>query len=148
MGFGTNIPGHILIGDDDIVFGTVMLGNTFGEIIKCDLDRTANEIEIEKANGGLRALILANPHFMLDLETQFSSNVTAPALGDPVTFPLAGVIGRITGIKPGWEAKGSRKLSIKAGHWDSMAVETGVGTGIYTNPAFKVALDGTATAIT
>lgn len=148
MGFGTNIPGHVLIGDDDVVFGTVMLGSTYGEIIKCDLERSANEIEIEKSNGALRALILANPHLMLDLETVFSADITAPSLGQPVTFPLAGVIGRITSIKPGWEAKGSRKLSIKAGHWDSMAVETEPGSGIYTNPAFKVALDGTATAIT
>jgi hypothetical protein len=140
MSFNTNIPNHILIGDEDVVFGTCMLGTTFGEIMKCDLDRSANEIEIERGTGGLLALILANPKFALDLETVFTDDVTPPELGQSITFPLAGVAGRVLSVKPGWTNKGSRMLSIKAAHWDSMNVAG-------ANPAFKVALDGTTTPI-
>jgi hypothetical protein len=140
MSFNTNIPNHVLIGDEDVVFGTCMLGTVFGEIMKCDLDRSGNEIEIEKGTGGLLALIIANPKFALDLETVFTDAVTPPELGQSITFPLAGVTGRILSVKPGWTNKGSRMLSIKAAYWDSMDVEG-------TNPAFSVDLSGTTTPI-
>lgn len=144
MSFNTNIPGHILLGDEDVVFGTCVLGKTFGEITKCDLDRSGAEIEIENGVGGLLALIIANPAFKLDLETVFTDDITPPEIGQSITFPLAGVVGRILSVKPGWSNKGSRTLSIKAAHWDSMAVDV---SGTLTNPAFKVALNGTTSAI-
>jgi hypothetical protein len=148
MSFNTNIPNHVLIGDDDIIFGTSMLGDDFGQIKKCDLERTGKEIEIENNRGSLRAVILTNPGFALDLEVEFDSSVQPPAFGDPITFPYAGVIGRVMpGAKISWEAGGSRTLSFKAAHWDSMAVPTVPNGNILTNPAVRVAINGTSTPI-
>lgn len=145
MGFNTNIPGHVLIGDEDIIFGTAMLGEEFGEILKCDLERTGKEIEIENSRNGLRAVILANPGFALDLEVTFDASVEPPAMGDSIVFPYAEVIGRVLpGAKISWASGSQRKLSFKAAHWDSMAVVSG---DTLTNPAYNVALDGTATPI-
>lgn len=146
MGFNTNIPGHVLIGDEEIIFGTASLGDDFGEILKCNLERTGKQIEIENNRNGLRALILANPGFALDMEVTFDATVEPPAMGDPIVFPYAGVIGRVLeGAKISWGSKEQRKLSFKAAHWDSMAVVDG---DTLTNPAYSVALDGTATPIT
>jgi hypothetical protein len=146
MGFNTNIPGHILLGDEDIIFGTAMLGDEFGEILKCDLERTGKEIEIENSRQGLRAVILANPGFALDLEVTFDATVDPPGMGDPIEFPYAGVIGRVMpGAKIMWASGAQRKLSFKAAHWDSMATTVG---GKLVNPAYNVALNGTTTPIT
>ncbi len=145
MSFNTNIPGHILIGDEDIIFGTAMLGDEFGEILSCNLERTGKQIEIENNRNGLRALIIANPGFALELETTFDANVEPPAIGDPITFPYAGVIGRVLeGAKISWSTNGQRKLSFKAAHWDSMAVQIGEE---WTNLAYTVDAAGSATAI-
>ncbi|MBB5351107.1 hypothetical protein HNR46_001341 [Haloferula luteola] len=148
MAFETNIPGHILIGDENVIFGTCALGDTFGEIMSFDLTRTADLQEIENCVGGLKAAILSKPRFEMEIETLFDDSITLPELGGAITLPLAGLVARITGdIKVGWTNNGSRKLSFKASHWDSMAEETSPGSGIYENKAFKVALDGTTTAI-
>lgn len=149
MSFNTNIPGHILIGDDNIVFGTAMLGNDFGQIATCNLQRTGNKVEVENNAGGLRAVIIANPGFELDLEVQFSSDVEVPAMGDPIVFPLAGVQGRVMeGASIKWSAKGTRMLSFKASYWDSMGTPVTVdGVTTYTMPAYTVAPDGTTTTI-
>lgn len=145
MAFNTNIPGHILIGDDDVVFGTAMLGDDFGQILSFDLDRSGNEVEIEKNTGGLRAMIIANPAFKVDMEVEFSADVALPGLGDPISFPLAGVAGRILAVKAGWKSRNSRKATIKAAHWDSMAVDV---LGVPTNPGYTVSAAGVATALT
>lgn len=146
MGFNTNIPNHVLQGDEDIIFGTASLGDDFGEINKCDLERTGKTIEIENSRLGLRALIMANPGFKLSLEVTFDAGVEPPAFGDPILFPYAGVIGRVQpGAKIMWEKGSQRKLSFEAAHWDSMAVDN--GSGVLTNPAYNVALDGTTTPI-
>lgn len=145
MPFETNIPGHILIGDEDVIFGTAMLGDDFGEIRKCDLERTGKETEVENNRGGFRAYILSNPGFALDLEVEFDAQVEPPAIGDPIVFPYAEVEGRVlTGAKISWTSNGTRKLTFKAAHWDAMAVDVG---GTLTNPAYSVAVDGSTTAI-
>lgn len=145
MSFNTNIPGHILLGDENIIFGTAMLGQAFGEIMKCDLERTGKTIEIENNRNGIRAVILSNPGFKLALEVTFDASVAPPAMGDPITFPYAGVIGRVMpGAKIVWSSGSQRKLSFEAAHWDSMAVSNGT---TLTNPAYSVALNGTTTPI-
>lgn len=122
MAFNTNIDSHLLIGDEDIIFGTTALGDDFGEITKCDLERTGKEIEIENNRGGLRAFIIANPGLALNIEAIFDASVEPPGLGDPITFPYAEVEGRVMpGAKITWEAGGTRKLSFKAAYWDSLA---------------------------
>lgn len=148
-GFNTNIPNHILIGDDKVVFGTVMLGDTYGEVLKFDLDLSGAETEIEGSRG-LRAFIINNVKLMADIETLCDEDVEEPGIGDPLPFPLAGVTARVLSAKVGWEAKGGRKLTIKAMFSHSMAVTLeGVGEApdIIHNPAFVVALDGTKTEI-
>lgn len=122
MPYNTHIAGHILLGDDDVVFGCAMLGEQYGEVLSADLDRGGNEVEIESNTGGLRALIIANPSFKLDLEVEFSADVTLPGEGAEIVFPLAEVRGRVLGIKPIWKSRASRQVAIKAGYWDSMAV--------------------------
>lgn len=148
MAFETNIPGHVLIGDENVVFGTCALGTTYGEISSFNLTRTADLEEIENCVGGLKAAILRKPRFEMEIEALFDSSGTLPELGGAITLPLAGVVARITGdIAIKWEKTGGRMLSFKASHWDSMAEETTPGSGVYENKAFKVALDGTTTPI-
>jgi hypothetical protein len=145
MAFNTNIPGHIILGDDKVIFGCAQLGNAFGEILKCDLERTGKTIEIENNRNGLRAVILANPGFKLTLEVTFDTSVNPPGMGDSITFPYAGIIGRVLpGAKIVWSSGSQRKLSFEAAHWDSMAVVSGL---TLTNPAYNVALSGTTTPI-
>ncbi len=148
MAFSTNIPGHILIGDEAVIFGTAALGDTYGEITSFNLTRTADLEEIENAVGGLKAAILRKPRFEMEIETIFDSTVTLPELGGAITLPLVGLVARITGdIQIGWTNTGARSLSFTASHWDSMAEETSSGSGVYENKAFKVALNGSTTAI-
>lgn len=144
MAFNSNIPGHILIGDDDIIFGTCMLGTEFGEITKADLERGGNEQEIPNNRGGMRAVILANPHWVLSLETTFDATVDPPEMGEEITFPYAGVKGRVMpGAKIAWEQNGSRKLSFSAKHWDAMSD----GEATPGNAAFSVDASGVATPL-
>jgi hypothetical protein len=146
MSFNTNIPGHMLLGDEDIIFGTAMLGTEYGEIISCSLTRPGSEIEIENNRGGLRAVILANPHFELQLEATFDQQVEPPAMGESIVFPYAGVIGRVMpGAEITWSNRGSRMLKFTAKHWDSMATETSPGSGVLENRATLVDAAGVAT---
>lgn len=148
MAFATNIPGTILLGDENVIFGTCALGTAYGEIVSFNLLRTADLQEIENCVGGLKAAILTKPRFEMEIEALFDDSVTLPELGGSITLPIAGLIARITGdIAVKWSNNGARMLSFKASHWDSMAEETTPGSGVYENKAFKVALNGTTTAI-
>lgn len=148
MAFATNIPGHVLIGDENVIFGTCALGTTYGEISTFNLTRTADLEEIENCVGGLKAAILRKPRFEMEIEALFDDTVTLPELGGSITLPIAGVVARITGdIQVKWEKTGGRMLSFKASHWDSMAEETSPSSGVFENKAFKVALNGTTSAI-
>lgn len=148
MSFSTNIPGHILIGDENVIFGTCALGSTYGEVTSFNLTRTADLEEIENCVGGLKAAILRKPRFEMEIETIFDASVTLPELGGSFTLPIVGLRARITGdIKIGWTNTGARSLSFKASHWDSMAEETSTGSGVYENKAFVVALNGSTSPI-
>lgn len=149
MAFETNIPGYVLIGDENVIFGTCALGDAFGEIHTFNLTRTADLQEIENCVGGLKAAILNKPRFECEIEALFDDSVTPPELGGAITLPLAGVIARITGdISIKWDKSGARMLSCKASHWDSMAEETAPSSGIFENKAYTVAKDGTSVEIT
>ncbi len=141
MPFETPITDNILLGDDAILFSTASLGTDFGEIMKCELERTGKEIESENNKGGLRALILANPGFALSMDVTFDINVDPPGPGDAIVFPYAGVTGRVLfGAKISWESKSERKLSFKAAYWDSMGVSDVL-------PGFSIDDAGVSTAL-
>lgn len=120
MGLDTQYPENLLIGDDAVVWGTAMLGTAFGQVKSASLDRNADQQQILNGNTTLRALILTNPRTALSLTTTFDEDVTAPGLGEEVSFPLVGVTGRITSVKPAWSENGARELQIEASHWDSL----------------------------
>ncbi len=121
MALETNIPGYMLMGDADTVFGAAMHDGTYGEVVKLDLTRTADLVEIDNGQGGNLAAILTKARFEMDIEVVFPADKSAPGIGDQIDFPLAGVTGNITGnIKVLWASKDARKLSFSAAYWDSI----------------------------
>ncbi len=120
MAFATNIPSGLLLGDASVVFGTAACGGTWGEVVKLDLTRAADIIEVENGRGGDLAAILAKERFEMDIEVVFPAGKAAPGLGDQVAFPLAGITGNITGgIKVLWASRDARRLSFQAAFWDA-----------------------------
>ena len=123
MSFATVFTDKALILSDSeaIVFGTVMIGDDFGEVKSASVKRTSDKVEVENAVGGLRGLILKKRRFELAIEARFDSDVTAPGEMAMVTFPLAAVVGRIIDPEVKWEAGGVRMLSFTASFWDEIA---------------------------
>lgn len=120
MALATTYPENILLGDDAVVWGTVALGTSFGQVKTATLDRDASQQEIMNNQGALRALLLTNPKFSLSFTAVFDSGVTAPGLGESASFPLAGVSGRVLNAKVNWTENGVRELAVEASYWDSM----------------------------
>lgn len=107
--------------DDDLVLGTCMLGNEFGEVESASLTRSVTEQEIEGCDGNLRALILKNPMTELQLEVIFPSSVGAPGIMESIGLPLMGYSGRITNVVVNWTKGDLRKMTITAKQWDALA---------------------------
>lgn len=135
MALTTRYPGkEIIIAEDpqNIVFGTVMLGDAYGEVVSATVTREA-DIEDLLAGASLLAVILRNPTFSFKFKTMFRDDVTPPGIGDLITFPLAGIQGRILPpISIDWEEKGHRQLSIEAKSWDQFEVVNQGGGNAYT----------------
>lgn len=125
-----------------IVIGTCMLTTLedFGTVMSCNLVRTADTRDVKDCRNRLRAFLFENAGFELDFECLFDIGVTAPEMGEIITFPLVGVQGIIlpgTTIK--WTSGGERMLSIKAKSWDHLSASGllwpySVLTGAFTNP--------------
>lgn len=148
MAFETNIPSHVLIGDENVVFGTIELADAYGEVVSATVSREADLVEVENRVGGLKAAILNKPRFELEMEVQFDAAVALPELGGSIAFPFASIRGRIMGgIQLVWSNKAAKMVKFKATHWDSMAVETSPGSGVFENEAYSVDLDGNTTPI-
>lgn len=120
MALATTYPENILIGDDAVVWGTAALGTSYGQVKAASFDRDASQQEIMGNQGGLRALVMANPAQKLSFTTVFDSGVTAPGLGDEIAFPLVGVTGRVLNAKVNWTEAGSRELALEVAYWDSI----------------------------
>lgn len=123
MSFTTRYAGQIVIANspDDMVFGTVMLGDVFGEVISANIAREADVDEVMAA-GSLLAAILQNPKFQFSFETMFRDDIEPPTLAQLIEFPFAGIKGRVMPpITINWEEKGHRGLSVQATSWDSFA---------------------------
>lgn len=134
MSFNTKYPGkHIIVADDpeNIVFGTCMLGDTFGEVISASVKRGANEQELEGCGGRLRAIMMNKMNFELTMEVLFTAEKPAPGLAEIITFPVAGVQGRVmAGVEIKWEKDGQRMLSIPAKSFDDFLTNDGAGSAI------------------
>lgn len=129
--FTTRYQGETIVVADtpaDIVFGTVMLGDVYGQVTSANLTREA-DVERLRAAGSLLALIMIDPLFKLELETMFRDDVDPPSLAELVTFPFAGIKGRVLPpIAVGWSERGHRTLKITCESWDAFA-DTNQGGG-------------------
>lgn len=123
MSFTTTFTDKALIlsDNDAIVFGTAMIGDQFGEVKNAGVKRTSDKVEVENSVAGLRALILKKRRFELTFEARLDSDIEAPGEGDMITFPYAGVVGRIFDPEIKWESGGVRMMSFTATHWDELA---------------------------
>lgn len=133
MAFTTRYDGQIVIAENpsDMVFGTVMLGDVFGEVISANITREA-DVERVQAAGSLLAVILTDPLFKLELETMFRDDVEPPSLAQLITFPLAGIKGRVLPpITLSWGEKEHRKLKISIESWDSFSATNQGGGNAY-----------------
>ena len=134
MAFTTRYDGQIIIAENpsDMVFGTVMLGDVFGECISANLTREA-DVEKVRAAGSLLAVIMTDPLFKLELETMFRDDIDPPSLAQLITFPLAGIQGRVLPpIGISWGEKDHRKLKITAESWDAFSGTNDGGGNAYT----------------
>ena len=113
---------RVIIGNQNHVFGTVELGNAWGEIDQASLQRVADEEGIEDAGGALLTMLLTNPRYELEFTALFPTTVTQPDFGDSITMPVPNdtIVGQCLGFTIEWEKKGTRKLKIRATHWDSL----------------------------
>ncbi len=130
MALTTKIPGEIIIADDpdNIIFGTCMLGSTYGSVESASVKRGADMEEIKKCGGKLLAVIMKNATFELTMKCIFTDEVDPPGLGDLIQFPLAGIKGRVVPtVDVEWEKEGQRMISINCKSWD---VLSGEGAGL------------------
>lgn len=120
--FSTTYGDSILVHGIETVIGTVMLGNAFGTVKSCSVKRTGDKEDLENGAGNLRGYFIKKPGFEMTLEVAFEASVQAPELGEPITLPLVGVVGRVQiGVEVKWEAGKERGLSIPVSSWDSLA---------------------------
>jgi hypothetical protein len=134
MALTTRYDGQIIIAENptDMVFGTIMLGDLYGQVLSANLLREA-DVEEVKAAGSLLAAIMQNPRFAFDFESMFSDDVEPPGLAELMEFPLAGISGRVMPpIAVKWTENGHRGLSIKATSWDKFAEVNEGGGNAYT----------------
>lgn len=134
MSFLSRYDGQIIIANspENMVFGTVMLGDVYGEVISASVAREA-DLEEVMAAGSLLAAILNNPKFSFKFKTMFRLDVAPPGLAELITFPFAGIKGRVLPpIQVDWEESGHRQLSIEATSWDTFAATNQGGGNAYT----------------
>lgn len=107
---------------DHAIVGTCEIaGLGFGVVKTCNLQRVADTRELKDCRNAARGFLMENPGFELDVNSNFTSGVEEPEIGDAITFPFIAVVGII--IPPvaiNWEQGGERGLSIKAKAWASM----------------------------
>lgn len=120
MSFATDHANDVLLLGDAVIWGTCMLGDDLGTVVSCRLKRTGTPQDITDQHGILKAMLLLNPRFELDLETVFELGVPVPGLMDALDFPFLQITGRVLDADILWERGGERGLSIRASNWDSL----------------------------
>lgn len=116
------------VGNLNLLFGTVQLGTTYGQVEDASEDLSANIENILDGDGNTQAVIFKDEKYELDMTVILSSTAVLPGLTDDITFPSAGVTGQITGVGRSWSAGGMVKLKLKASHWKSLGSDPAVGS--------------------
>lgn len=113
--------------DDDIIIGTCMLGDDFGQILSADLERTADTREIKDCLDRLKALLMTNSGFKYTFTALFPASGTAePEIGDLIELPYIETTGIVMpGTKIAWSAGGERAITIVAQSWDHLILTGG-----------------------
>ena len=117
-----------VIGNQNLLFGTCQLGETYGQIEAADEKLLADLEFIKDCCGGNQSVLLLNERYELGMTVILSSTAVLPELADDISFPTAGIVGQITERGRKWEAGGVVKMEIKAFHWKSLGSEPAVGT--------------------
>jgi hypothetical protein len=129
MPLDTLYSNDVLLLGDTVIWGTCMLGDDLGTVVSCRLKRTGNLQDLSDQNGILKAMLLLNPRYELELETVFDAGVAVPGLFDVIDFPYLELSGRVTEADIAWERGTERALSIRASQWDSLINAALTGTG-------------------
>ena len=135
MSYTSRYTGEIVIANSptNLAFGTVMLGTTYGTVESASVSRDADVAELEAAGGSILAVILRKMSFAFKFKVLFSLDKSAPDFADLITFPFAGIQGRVMPpIAVEWEKGGHRMLSIEAKSWDSFSANNQGGGNVYT----------------
>lgn len=117
-----------VIGNQNLLFGTCMLGQTWGQIEDADEKLIADLEFIKDCCGGNQTVLLMNERYELTLTVILASTATLPELGEDVSFPTAGITGQITERGRKWTAGGCVKMEVKAFHWKSIGNEPQVAS--------------------
>lgn len=92
----------------------------FGNVKTAKLGRKADQEQIEDCNGDLRALLLRNPRYELQLSIVVKKTLVLAELGSRLSFPIANMYGNILDWDLGWQSKGLKSLDMNASRWDSL----------------------------
>jgi hypothetical protein len=112
-----------VIGNQDLSYGTCVLGSTFGKINDADLQRLADQEVIPDCCGGVLAVLLRNPRYEFKFTAKFPASGTLPTLAQTISFPVAGVAGQIIKFGRKWTENGVHMIDIEATSWDSLGSE-------------------------
>lgn len=119
-----NVTMSLQGGERSIVWGTCMLGDTFGQVTGCDLTESGDMEVILNALGAARAVMFTNPGFEVELECVFDVDVIPPKTGDVMLMPylnLQGVV--VPGKTISYKDKASRTLKFKLHRWNSLPID-------------------------
>ncbi len=116
------------IGNQNVIFGTCVLGDTFGTIEDANEQLLADLELIMDCCGSTDTALLKNKRYELDLTITLDSTAPLPDLGDSISFPTAGITGQITQRGRTWNQNGVCKMTIKAFHWMSLGNNPTVAT--------------------
>jgi len=116
------------LGNKNISFGTIALGDDYGTIEQASLDEFMKEHEIEDGAGGIQSLLLLNPGEEYKFTAFFNASMEKPPRGTPIQFPFGGIIGNIMTTNVKWSNGEQTKWDISAKYWESMGSNPTVGT--------------------
>jgi hypothetical protein len=143
MAINTLYGDDVLLLGDQVVWGTCMLGEDLGTVVSCRLKRTGNLQDLSNQDGILKAMLMLNPRYELELETVFDAGVSVPGLFDVIDFPYLQLSGRVTEADIAWERGTERALSIRASQWDALINAALTGTGL-SRLSLRGEVDGAA----
>lgn len=110
------------------LYGTAMLGNTWGEITGADLAQSAEVTEI-KVGKKIVAIEIAGGKHTLNLTIKLTKDTEPPGIGDIIQFPLEAMQGRVTGeAKLAFSDADFATYTCAATSWHDIKTNGGAGT--------------------